>query len=98
MLKRGRAVSGPKLRHEERYERASRLEEARLPALGKTDVAVIPYSWEEHIERCRQVRAGGGRPLARPRVPRQLLKGREDGNHLGARLADRQKSRLVAPL
>ncbi|WP_327215365.1 hypothetical protein OG483_17550 [[Kitasatospora] papulosa] len=49
-LKRRRAVSGQKLRREERHERASRLEEAHLPALGKTDVAVIPYSGEERVE------------------------------------------------
>ncbi|WP_333749160.1 hypothetical protein [Streptomyces sp. IBSBF 2394] len=52
-LKRGRAVSGQKLRREERHERASRLEEAHLPALGKTDVAVIPYSGEERVELIR---------------------------------------------
>lgn len=53
-LKRGRAVSGQKLRHEERHERASRLKEARLPALGETDVAVIPYSEEERMELIRE--------------------------------------------
>lgn len=53
-LKRGRAVSGQKLRREERHERASRLEEAHLPALGKTDVAVIPYSGEERVELIRE--------------------------------------------
>ncbi|MFI1768846.1 hypothetical protein ACH41H_43385 [Streptomyces sp. NPDC020800] len=52
-LKRGRAVSGQKLQREERHERASRLEEAHLPALGKTDVAVIPYSGEERVELIR---------------------------------------------
>ncbi|MEU1667408.1 hypothetical protein ABZ547_28260 [Streptomyces sparsogenes] len=52
-LKRGRAVSGQKLQHEERHERASRLEAAHLPALGKTDVAVIPYSGEERVELIR---------------------------------------------
>lgn len=53
-LKRGRAVSGQKLRREERHERASRLEEAHLPTLGKTDVAVIPYSGEERVELIRE--------------------------------------------
>ncbi|MEU3508556.1 hypothetical protein ABZ733_11620 [Streptomyces longwoodensis] len=53
-LKRGRAVSGQKLRREERHESASRLEEAHLPALGKTDVAVIPYSGEERVELIRE--------------------------------------------
>ncbi|MER7932107.1 MULTISPECIES: hypothetical protein [unclassified Streptomyces] len=52
-LKQGRAVSGQKLRREERQERASRLEEAHLPTLGKTDVAVIPYSGEERFELIR---------------------------------------------
>ncbi|WMX46315.1 hypothetical protein RGF97_17725 [Streptomyces roseicoloratus] len=53
-LKLGRAVSGQKLRREERYERATRLEEAHLPALGKTDVAVVPYSGEERVELIRE--------------------------------------------
>ncbi|MER7908198.1 hypothetical protein [Streptomyces sp. NPDC096068] len=53
-LKRGRAVSGQKLRREERQERATRLEEAHLPALGKTDVAVVPYSGEERLELIRE--------------------------------------------
>lgn len=53
-LKQGRAVSGQKLQREERHERASRLEAAHLPALGKMDVAVIPYSGEERVELIRE--------------------------------------------
>ncbi|WP_214105220.1 hypothetical protein [Acrocarpospora catenulata] len=54
-VRRGRAVSEQKLRQEGRYEeRASRLAETELPPLGKTDIAVIPYTADESIELIRE--------------------------------------------
>lgn len=51
----GRAVSEHQLRHEGRYEeRATRLAATELPPLGKTDVAVIPYTDDERIELVRE--------------------------------------------
>ncbi|MFC5724940.1 hypothetical protein ACFP1Z_32830 [Streptomyces gamaensis] len=54
-VRHGRAVTEKELRQEGRYEeRASRLAAIELPALGKSDVAVIPYTNEERIELIRE--------------------------------------------
>lgn len=54
-VRHGRAVSEERLRQEGRYEeRASRLAGTELPPLGKTDVAVVPYTVEERIELIRE--------------------------------------------
>ncbi|MGA4540883.1 hypothetical protein ACPA54_12880 [Uniformispora flossi] len=54
-VRHGRAVSEQGLRQEGRYEeRASRLAATELPPLGKTDVAVIPYTDDERIELVRE--------------------------------------------
>ncbi|MET7485108.1 hypothetical protein [Streptomyces sp. NPDC005538] len=53
-VRQGRTVSEQKLKQEGRFEaRASRLAETELPPLGKTDVAVIPYTGDERIELIR---------------------------------------------
>lgn len=47
----GRAVTEQGLRQEGRFEeRASRLAASELPPLGKTDIAVIPYTGDERID------------------------------------------------
>ncbi|MCW7942728.1 hypothetical protein AAW14_11940 [Streptomyces hygroscopicus] len=54
-VRHGRAVTEKELRQEGRYEeRASRLAATELPALGKNDVAVIPYTDEERVELIRE--------------------------------------------
>ncbi|WP_157440385.1 hypothetical protein [Actinokineospora inagensis] len=49
----GRVVTEDKLRRDDRADRAERLYETKLPPLGKTDVAVVPYSVEERLELVR---------------------------------------------
>lgn len=54
-FRNGRVVSEQGLRQEGRYEeRASRLAASELPPLGKTDVAVIPYTGDERIDLIRE--------------------------------------------
>ncbi|MFE2867232.1 hypothetical protein [Embleya sp. NPDC059259] len=54
-FRQGRAVSGEQLKREGTFdERASLLADADLPALRKTDIAVVPYTSEERIELIRQ--------------------------------------------
>ncbi|MFJ8040452.1 hypothetical protein ACIRBX_08095 [Kitasatospora sp. NPDC096147] len=54
-VRHGRVVSGQELRDEGQYEeRASRLAATELPPLGKSDVAVIPYTGEERLELVRE--------------------------------------------
>ncbi|CAL9490770.1 hypothetical protein SUDANB15_03214 [Streptomyces sp. enrichment culture] len=49
-------VSEQKLKQEGQYAaRASRLAETELPPIGKTDVAVIPYTGDERIELIRRM-------------------------------------------
>ncbi|MFF9486037.1 hypothetical protein [Streptomyces sp. NPDC014676] len=53
-VRQGRVASEQRLKQEGEYEaRASRLAEAELPPLGKTDIAVLPYTDEERIELVR---------------------------------------------
>ncbi|MFJ7273256.1 hypothetical protein [Kitasatospora sp. NPDC098663] len=54
-FRQGRAISGERLQQEGMFdERASRLADTDLPALRKTDIAVVPYSSEERIELIRE--------------------------------------------
>lgn len=54
-VRHGRSVTEKELRHEGLYEeRASRLAATELSALGKNDVAVIPYTDEERMELIRK--------------------------------------------
>ncbi|WP_435284656.1 hypothetical protein [Streptomyces koelreuteriae] len=54
-VRHGRSVSEKELRHEGLYEeRASRLAATELSALGKNDVAAVPYTDEECIELIRK--------------------------------------------
>jgi hypothetical protein len=54
-LRRGRVVSKQDLYQSGMYEeRASRLAATELPPLGKTDVAVIPYTGDERLELVRE--------------------------------------------
>ncbi len=54
-FRHGRTVSGQGLQQEARYEEgASRLAASELPPLGKTDVAVIPYTGDERIDLIRE--------------------------------------------
>ncbi|MFD4956198.1 hypothetical protein [Streptomyces sp. NPDC058451] len=53
-VRQGRVASEQRLKQVGEYEvRASRLAEAELPPLGKTDIAVLPYTGEERIELIR---------------------------------------------
>ncbi|MGW6358742.1 hypothetical protein ACWFR5_27105 [Streptomyces sp. NPDC055092] len=53
-VRQGRVASAHRLKQEEDYEaRASRLAAAELPPLGKTDVAMLPYTEDERIELVR---------------------------------------------
>lgn len=53
-VRHGRVASEQRLRQEGEYEaRASRLAEAELPPLGKTDIAVLPYTDDERVELVR---------------------------------------------
>ncbi|MEV8428273.1 hypothetical protein [Streptomyces chartreusis] len=55
-VRQGRVVSEQKLKQEGQYAaRASRLAETELPPIGKTDVAVIPYTGDERIELIRRM-------------------------------------------
>ncbi|MFI1382959.1 hypothetical protein [Embleya sp. NPDC020886] len=54
-FRQGRAVSGEQLQREGMFdERASRLANTDLPALRKSDIAMVPYSSEERIELIRE--------------------------------------------
>lgn len=54
-IRRGRIASEQRLRQEEDYGfRTSRLAEADLQALGKADIAVLPYTDDERIELVRE--------------------------------------------
>ncbi|WP_280256974.1 hypothetical protein [Nocardia wallacei] len=54
-LRRGRVATKQQLIQEAQYsERASRLADSELPAIGTNDVAVLPYSEEESLELIRE--------------------------------------------
>ncbi|MER7849313.1 hypothetical protein ABTZ03_35860 [Kitasatospora sp. NPDC096077] len=54
-FRQGRAVSGERLKQEGTFaERAGRLADTDLPALRKSDIAVVPYTSEEQIELIRE--------------------------------------------